>query len=68
MFRPSIKRRVMAVVKEKIDAAQAKHDAELDRIEEAHQAAIEAMEKKHETEKEELTDGVVDSLLAGFMK
>ena len=57
MFTPNIRKRVLVVIDQKIDAAQDKHDADM-----------EALEEKHEIEKKALTDSAVDSLIKSFAK
>jgi hypothetical protein len=57
MFKPSIKRRVMTVVNDRIKQAQKDHDEKLD-----------VLKQKHEEEESALTDSAVDSLISVFVK
>ena len=68
LFKPSIKKRVMSVLNTRIEAEQAKHDAEIDRIASQHAEELKIIEEQHQKEIAAVTDDTVNSLIGILVK
>ncbi len=68
MFKPTIKSRVMKVVKDRIDQAQKLHDEEIKSLDEKHKSDVKAMEERLTAKKDEVTETTVNDLVSMFVK
>lgn len=67
-FNKSIRSRVMAVLNEKINTAQALHDSKMEELKAEQEAERETLEQRQEAARGDLTDSTVNSLTSLFLK